>query len=229
MNNRGIPLVLLGAGGHARVLTALARAAGYQILGVCDPALVADAVSDWEGLEVLGDDDAIERLAPDRVALMLGIGQLAKGNLRERLYTSWRERGYDFPALVHPFAWVAPDVVLGPGVQVMAGATVQPGCEVGENSIINSRASIDHDCRIGCSVHVAPGATLCGSVIVEDGALIGAGATVIQCLRIGARAVVGAGVTLVQDLAPGMLIVGSRNRLRNAAPKPAAPSNEKCS
>jgi sugar O-acyltransferase (sialic acid O-acetyltransferase NeuD family) len=208
------PLVLLGAGGHARVLAALARAAGLLVLGVCDPALAVDAVSNWENLDVLGDDGALDRLTPDRVTLMLGVGQLVAGTLRERLYTSWRARGYYFPALVHPAAWVAPGVVLGEGVQVMAGAVIQPGCEIGENSIINTRVGVDHDCRIGRNVHVAPGATLCGTVTVEDGAFIGSGATVIQGVRIGGRAVVGAGVTMVRDLAPRETIIGAANRLR---------------
>lgn len=208
------PLVLLGAGGHARVLVALARAAGHQVLGVCDPTLAGRAVSRWEDMDVLGDDGALDRLPPERVALMLGIGQLATGTLRERLYAAWRARGYDVPALVHPTAWVAPDVMLGDGVQVMAGAIIQPGSEIGENSIVNTRASVDHDCHIGCDVHVAPGATLCGAVTVEDGAFIGAGATVIQGLRVGAHAVVGAGVTLVRDLTSATTILGAANRLR---------------
>lgn len=208
------PLVLLGAGGHARVLVALARAAGHPVMGVCDPALAADAVSRWEGLDVLGDDGALDRLPPDRVVLMLGVGQLVSGTLRERLYASWRTLGYGFPALVHPASWVAPGVVLGDGVQVMAGAVIQPGCEIGENSIVNTRASVDHDCRVGRDVHVAPGVTLCGSVTVEAGAFIGAGATVIQGVRIGGRAVVGAGVTLVRDLAPTATVLGAANRLR---------------
>lgn len=211
------PLVLIGAGGHARVLAALARAAGRPVLGVCDPALAADAMSRWEDLDVLGDDGALDRLPPDRVALALGIGQLATGNLRERLHAAWRARGYDFPALVHPTAWIAPGVVMGDGVQVMAGAVIQPGCEIGANSIVNTRAGVDHDCRIGRDVHVAPGATLCGTVTVEDGAFIGAGATVIQGLRVGARAVVGAGVTLAQDLTPKTIIIGAANRLRRHA------------
>lgn len=208
------PLVMLGAGGHARVLAALARAVGYPVLGVCDPKLAAESVSRWEGLDVLGDDDALDRLPPDRVALMMGIGQLVSVTLRERLYASWQARGYNFPVLVHPAAWVAPGVVLGGGVQVMAGAVIQPGCEIGENSIVNTRSSVDHDCRVGRDVHVAPAATLCGSVMVEDGAFIGAGATVIQGVRIGMRAVVGAGVTLVRDLAPKTTILGAANRLR---------------
>jgi sugar O-acyltransferase (sialic acid O-acetyltransferase NeuD family) len=214
MSNPARPFVLLGAGGHARVLLALARAAGHKVLGVCDPALAADAVSRWEDLEVLGDDTALNRFAPDRVALMLGVGQLATSTVRERLYAAWRGQGYDFPALVHPAGWVAPGVVLGAGVQVMAGAVIQPGCVVGENSIVNTRASVDHDCRIGREVHVAPGATLCGSVMVDDGAFIGAGATVVQGVRVGGRAVVGAGTTLTRDLTPKTTIIGAANRLR---------------
>ncbi len=214
MSTAARPLVLLGAGGHARVLAALVRAAGHPVLGVCDPTLAAAGISRWADLDVLGDDSVLDGLPPDRVALMLGIGQLARGDLRERLYAAWRARGYDFPALVHPSAWIAPGVVLGDGVQVMAGVVIQPGCTIGENSIVNTRAGVDHDCRIGRDVHVAPGATLCGTVTVEDGAFIGAGATVIQGLCVGARAVVGAGVTLVHDLAPTTTILGAANCLR---------------
>ncbi len=208
------PLVLLGAGGHARVLAALVRAAGHPVLGVCDPTLAADGISRWSDLDVLGDDSALDRLPPDSVALVLGIGQLATGNLRERLYSAWRARGYDFPTLVHPSAWLAPGVVLGDGVQVMAGVVIQPGCTIGENSIINTRVSIDHDCSIGNNVHVAPGSTLCGSIVVEDGAFIGAGATVIQGLHIGTRAMVGAGVTLTRDLGPRARIIGAACHLK---------------
>lgn len=218
MTTEAIPLVLLGAGGHARVLAALMRAAGHKVLGVCDPKLAMEGISRWEGLDVLGDDSALDRLPPDRVALVLGVGQRARDTVREQLYADLRARGYCFPALVHPSAWIAPGGVLCDGVQVMAGAVIQPGCMIGENSIVNTRAGIDHDCRIGRDVHVAPGATLCGAVTVEDGAFIGAGATVIQGLRIGARALVGAGVTLVQDLASTTTILGCPNRLAYCIP-----------
>lgn len=214
MNTVERPLVLLGAGGHARVLAALAYAAGYSILGVCDPTLAMDGITRWEDLDVLGDDSALDRMPPDRVALVLGIGQLVTGKLREHTYAIWRARGYDFPALVHPSAWVAPGVLLSDGVQVMAGVIIQPGCAIGENSIVNTRAGIDHDCIVGRNVHVAPGATLCGDVTVEEGAFIGAGATVIQGLRVGTRAVVGAGVTLVKSIKPESTTIGAGNRLR---------------
>lgn len=208
------PLILLGAGGHARVLLALAKAARYCVLGVCDPGLATSSKQHWEGLKVLGDDKVLEKYSPDAIQLMLGVGQLTTGTLKERLYDTWSSRGYSFPALVHPSAWIAPDVRLGAGVQVMAGVIIQPGCSVGENSILNTRSSIDHDCQIGSRVHVAPGATLCGTVSVGLGAFVGAGSVVIQGLQIGERAIVGAGVTLVRDLAPSQTIVGSANRMR---------------
>lgn len=206
------PLILLGAGGHARVLLALVRASGRVLLGVCDPALQAQGRGDWEGLPVLGGDDALDRLGPAQVDLALGVGQLARSGLRSALYAAWSERGYAFPPLVHHAAWVAPDVALSDGVQIMAGAVVQPGCILGTNVTINTHASIDHDCRIGADVHIAPGAVLCGAVQVGDGAFIGAGAVLTQGLRVGDAAVVGAGVTLVRDLASGVLIVGPANR-----------------
>ena len=195
------PLVLLGAGGHAQVLVALVRATGGEFLGVCDPLLTASDVSRWNEIKVLNNDSALERIGPDMAGLVLGIGQIVTGNLRERIYLTWSERGYEFPALIHPTAWIAPGVEYKDGTQIMAGCVIQPGCQIGVNSILNTRASLDHGCRIGNNVHVAPGATLCGSVTVDDGAFIGAGATVIQGVHIGAGAVVGAGVTLVRSVA----------------------------
>jgi sugar O-acyltransferase (sialic acid O-acetyltransferase NeuD family) len=211
---RAVPCVLLGAGGHARVVLAAARAAGLVVSGVCDPVLAAEAASNWEGVDVLGDDAALERLSPYTVQLLLGIGQLTQGSLREQLFARWRERGHGFPVLIHPRAWAAPDARLAEGVQLMAGAIVQPGCAIGENTLINTAASIDHDCTVGRHVHIAPGARLCGAVHIGDGACIGAGAVVIQGVRIGAGAVVGAGVTALRDLEPARTLVGASNRLR---------------
>jgi len=209
------PLVLLGAGGHARVLLELMRAGGHAVLGACDPQLAAEGAAQWQGLDVLGDDTTLAaRLGPAQVRLILGVGQLSAGTLRERIHDRWRVLGYDFPALVHPTAWLADDVALANGVQIMAGAIVQPGCSIGENSVINTRAGIDHDCRIAANVHIAPGATLCGAVSVAAGAFIGAGAVLIQGLKVGERAVVGAGVALVRDLGPGQTLIGASNRLR---------------
>ncbi len=198
-NSSSTPFVLLGAGGHARVLLALARSIGVNILGVCDPKLTTADISRWEGLDVLGDDAAIEAMGSANLNLILGVGQLINEKSRQRLYVLWRERGYTFPALVHPMAWVAPGTSLSDGVQILAGAIIQPGCSIGENSIINTNSSIDHDCLIGANVHVAPGVTVCGSVKIGEGAYIGAGAIIVQNINIPKNIAIRAGTLVAKD------------------------------
>ena len=201
-----IPLVMIGAGGHAKVLHALALALGRRIVGVCDPQLFQQGQSFWRGVPVLGGDDALDKIDSATIGLINGIGQCVRGQTRQVVYTNLRQAGFQFPALVHPAAWVASTAKLAQGVQVMAGAVIQPDCCIGENSIINTGASVDHDCGIGANVHIAPGATVCGGVFVSDRAFVAAGATIIQGLSIGESAIVGAGVVLVRSLGAGQIV-----------------------
>lgn len=194
------PLVLLGAGGHAKVVLALARAAGRQVVGVCDPVLTRDGVARWRDIPVLGGDDALDRIDPQAVHLANGVGQLPRSTARRDLYARLAARGFRFPALVHPSAWIDDSVVLADGVQVMAGAIVQPDCTLDENTVVNTRASVDHDCHVGAHVHIAPAACLCGGVRVGVGAFVGAGATVLPAISIGEEAIVAAGATLARPL-----------------------------
>lgn len=211
----GRPLILLGAGGHARVLHALAVAAGYPVIGLCDPDLATRGVIHWFGIPVLGGDGVLADIDPVGTGLINGVGQLVGSQGRQRIYTEMRTAGFCFPPLIHPTAWVAPDVTLSDGVQVMAGSIVQPGCTIGDNTILNTRSSIDHDCALGAHVHIAPGATLCGGVRVDDGAFIAAGAVLIQGVHVGAGAVVGAGTALTRDIAAGQTRLGAASRVKS--------------
>ena len=201
-----VPLILLGAGGHAKVLLSLIRATGARIAGVCDPALAG--TRDWRGVPVLGDDSALARFDPAKVSLINGIGQLHGSNTRRKVYDRFKAAGFEFPPQIHPTAWVNESASVGEGVQIMAGAVVQPDVQLGDNTIVNTGATIDHDCLIGRDVHIAPGVTLCGGVRVADRCLIASGATVTQGISVGAGATIGAGVTLVRDLPAGEVVIG---------------------
>jgi acetyltransferase-like isoleucine patch superfamily enzyme len=66
--------------------------------------------------------------------------------------------------------------------------------------VVNSAASVDHDCWIGAHAFIAPGAVLCGGVHVGAGALIGAGAVIVPGVSIGEDAVIGAGAIIRRDV-----------------------------
>ena len=129
---------------------------------------------------VLGKDEAVFRRLPSKVRLVNGLGSVRATPKRQEIFEKFKNRGYVFMTVVHPSAVIAGDVVLEEGAQVMAGAVIQTGSRIGKNTIINTRVSVDHDCRIGAHVHLAPGVVLSGGVTVEDGTHIGTGAVVIQ-------------------------------------------------
>lgn len=203
-------LVLIGAGGHAKVVLALAQAAGFTVVGVCDPALAG--TTHWRGIPVLGDDAALARFRPGEIGLANGVGQVPGSTQRQQLFERLAAQGHRFPPLAHPRACIDASATLHEGAQVMAGAVVQADCVIGANALINSAASVDHDCLIGAHVHIAPGAVLCGGVQVGDGAFIGAGATVLPALQVGPRGLVAAGAVLARALAAGAAHLPHRHK-----------------
>ncbi|QAA94712.1 acetyltransferase [Pollutimonas thiosulfatoxidans] len=204
-------LVLLGAGGHAKVLLSLMVSLGREIIGVCDPDLVKRGTSKWRGIPVLGDDSALESIDCCAVDAVNGIGCLPGSVARRALYLHTVGRGFRFATLVHPSAYVDSTAILGPGTQVMAGAVVQADAALGENCIVNTGAIIDHDCLVGDHVHIAPGVTLAGGVSIGSGAFIGAGATVIQGVEIGSGAIIGAGTVVLKRVDANQVFVGRRS------------------
>jgi sugar O-acyltransferase (sialic acid O-acetyltransferase NeuD family) len=90
----------------------------------------------------------------------------------------------------------------------MQGAIIQADAVVGKHCIVNTGASVDHECVLEDFVHISPHATLCGNVSVGEGAWIGAGATIIPGVKIGAWAVVGAGAVVVRDVEPHTVVAG---------------------
>lgn len=202
------PVVLLGSGGHARVLIEALRACHRNIRGVLTPEYDAGTV--FQGLVVLGGDEMSEELDPREVELVNGIGSLPGMDLRWRIREKFMQKGFSFSSVVHPSVVLAEDVELEAGTQIMAGAIVQPGVRVGADTILNTGVVIDHDCRIGSCCHIAPGCTLSGGVKLGRGVHLGAGTTVIQNISIGNGAVVGAGSVIFRDIPAETKIIQSK-------------------
>ena len=202
-----LPVIIIGAGGHAKVLIDALRLQSVEILGIVD-ADPGKKGQELMGVPVIGGDDEVLKYSPQNICLVNGIGSVCVSSLRRRIFEFFRNKGYQFANVIHPTAIIANDVELSEGVQIMAGVVIQTGCQIGENSIINTRTSIDHDCMIGCHVHVSPGCVFSGGVVVEEEAHIGTAAVVIQNIRIGFMSLVAAGAVVVRNIPGGVTVAG---------------------
>ncbi|HAZ07888.1 MAG TPA: transferase [Elusimicrobia bacterium] len=200
--------VILGGGGHARVVLEALRASKAAIaIGIVDPALKGAV----EGLKVLGGDEVLKTL-PKGTLFVVGLGAVRDNKPRRVLFEKALARGLKPLSVVHPSALVSPSAVLESGCVILPRAVVNAGARVGANAIINTGAIVEHDCVVLAHAHVATGAILCGRVRVEALAHIGAGAVVRQGVTVGAAAVVGAGAVVVKDVAAASLVVGAPAR-----------------
>lgn len=202
------PLLVFGAGGHAREVLELVRcinerAPTFELLGFVDDDPNRQG-RDVKHLPVMPRDAALRRL-PSGGQVVLALGSSAA----RRRAAGWLDAaGISSPVLVHPSAWVGRDVALGPGTQVAAGAMVSTDVVCGRHVILNQGTTVAHDVVLEDFATVAPGARLSGAVRVGEGADVGTGAVVIQGRTIGAWSVVGAGAVVVRDVPSNTTAVG---------------------
>ena len=205
------PVIIIGAGGHAKVLASTLLLLGEKVLGFTDSNLAMFGAG-FRGLPVLGDDSVIFGRAPDTIRLVNGIGCISVPNPREQIFQQFKDRGYEFKSVIHPRAVVCENVIFGEGVQVMMGALIQTGCHIEENVIVNTGAIIDHDTRIQPHCHIAPGAVLCGNCLVGRRSLVGVGATVLQSIQLGESSLIAAGAVVTRNTAPNSRVFGIPGR-----------------
>lgn len=201
-------IILVGAGGHARVLIDLIRLSGlYEIAGIIDTQLKAGEMV--SGITVLGNDDILGELYFHGLKYAsIAVGSIKNNFKRRVLYERIKEIGFSVPCLSHPKAVIAGNVQLLEGAQIMAGAIIQVNSSIGENTIINTGAIVEHDCQIGMHVHICPGTTISGGCNIGDSTFIGAGATVIQGVSIGNNSVVAAGAVVISDVPDNTGVMG---------------------
>lgn len=205
-------LVLLGVGGHGSVVLDALMRAGKRVAGITDPG--KQPRQTVFGVPVLGGDDWLDDKDPESLILANGIGAQPRSGVRRRLFEQFRSKGFRFLEIVHPNAVVGGDVTLEEGAQVMAGAVIQCRARVGANAVVNTRASIDHDCVIGPNAFVGPGTTLCGEVVLGEDVFIGAGAVILPRVSVARGATVGAGAVVTRNIAAGMCVVGNPAKAR---------------
>lgn len=204
MNN----IVVVGAGGHAKVIVDILSCGRNLSLVDKDatPRRIRDAC-------VVGDDSQLEILRQTHQSAFIALGI---NKLRQKLFLRCENLGFDMINACSPYAVIRSEINLSCGVAVMAGAVIQPSVTVGRFAIVNTNASIDHDCQLGDGSHIGPGSVLAGDVRVGRLATLGAGVVVLPGVEIGENAVIGAGSVVVRDIPGNVVAYGSPATVRRS-------------
>ncbi len=208
--------VILGAGGHGRVVLDILRQAG-----TCKPVAFLDNNPALEGrrldgLPVLGDMSHLPDLQERGVCR--AIVAIGDNGVRRAMGEMLEQNGFELESAIHPAAQLATSVTLGKAAVIAAGSLICAHCQVGDYAILNTGCIVDHESMIGTCAHICPGVRLAGHVTVESGAFIGIGATVVQNVHIGFDAVVGAGAVVVSNVDPMTTVVGVPARVIKDSP-----------
>jgi len=200
-------VLILGAGGHGKVVADALLRAGHTPLGFLD-----DDPSRWGtrtlDLPILGPIRDFARHDPD--GLIIGIGaNAARQAIAQTLGAAAEPLWCN---AIHPRSIIAPSAHLGRGILVVAGAIINPDARIGDHAIINTAATVDHDCTVGPYAHLAPGTHLAGNVHIGAGTLLGIGTTVIPNRTIGPWSTIGAGSTVIHDLPARCTALGTPAR-----------------
>lgn len=205
MNAAGHPaLVILGTGGHAKVVIDAGRAAGHEIAGML--AKDTGTPANPDELPILGDESRLED--PAFLAAHEFLVAIGDQETRRRLTTELERRGATMATVLHPSCVVSASAVIGAGSVLLAGAIVNAGSRIGRAAILNTACSIDHDNKIGNGCQIGPGARLAGEVTCGGWAFVGTGAVVLPGRTVGENAVVGAGAVVTEDVPAGVTVVG---------------------
>lgn len=191
-------LIILGAGGHGKVIADIALKSGYTDISFVDDNRKGTAM----GFPIIGMIDDIESLNDGKTDFMIGIGKnVLRKQIAEQYQVNW-------VSIVHPSAQIAHGAKIGRGTIVMANAVINACAVLGEHCIVNTSAVVEHDNVIGNYVHLSPNVTLGGMVHIEVLTHVGIGAIVKNNVKICDSCVIGAGAVVVKNIEQSGTYIG---------------------
>ena len=195
--NRNV--IIIGAGGHGKVVADIVLLSGDKILGFLDDDC---SKKEFIGFPVLGIVGEYSKY-PDAEFVV------AIGNNKARRRKAEQIAGSKLYTAVHPTSVISKiDTEIGEGTVVMPNAVVNAGTHIGKHCVVNSGAIMEHDDRIGDFSHISVGAKLGGMVNIGENCWIGIGANVRNVISVCDNAVIGCGACVVENITEAGTYVG---------------------
>jgi len=202
--------ILLGYSGHAYVVAEAYLLSGGHLDGYADRV---KNIRNPFALEYAGSErDDVFPFWKEGNNFILGVGD---NKLRHDLGNFVRENGGNCLTVIHPASSISSMSIIGSGSFIARNVAVNPLCEIGNDVILNTSCSIDHECRIESGAHIAPGAVLAGNVIIGKRSFIGANSVIKQGVIIGEDVVIGAGSVVLNDIPSNTIVVGNPAKILN--------------
>ena len=140
-------IMIVGAGGHGKVVAEIAQDCGYGQIAFLDD----------NSTEAIGKVNELERFVQLYPEAFVAIGN---NEVRGNILTLLKNAGYEIPTLIHPTAYISKTAKIGSGTVVEPKAIVNTNAKIEEGCIISVGAIVDHDTQVGCCVHVNAGAVV---------------------------------------------------------------------
>ncbi len=191
-------VIIIGAGGHAKVIADIVIKSGDELLGFLDDTKANETVL---GYKVLGTVKDYTKYIND-AEFIIGIGS---NQIRKRIASELNCKWY---TAIHPRATIGLDVTIDEGSCCMAGAVINSSSHIGKHTIINTCSAVEHDCQIGDFCHLSPNSSLCGVSKLGENVWLGAGATVINGVSVCDEVIIGAGAVVVKNITKSGTYVG---------------------
>lgn len=197
-------IVIIGAGGHSKVVADAAIRAGFRVRGFIDDHAMSAPLPGYDVIGTVLDLINDSKFQGDIVAVVAVGDNSTRMQIVEKLALP-KER---YATVIDPSAVVSQYASIAEGTVILQGAIVNAGTVVGQHAIINTGCTIDHDCIIENYAHISPGVNLAGGVAVGEGAHLGIGSCVVPGCSVGDWSVVGAGAVVVKNIRANCVAVG---------------------
>ena len=191
-------LIIIGAGGHGKVVADAAWKMGYRNIAFIDDRAVGECMI----FPILGTTDMLESLDDGWTDFVMAVGD---NKIRQKIA---QNHSVHWVSIVHPSVQIGLQTIIGAGTVVLAGAVINPDSQIGDHCIINTGAIVEHDNVIKDYVHLSPRAVLGGTVRVGECTHVGIGATVKNNTKICSDCVIGAGAVVVKNITESGTYVG---------------------